>query len=54
MANQVPGLGYSRYLSINSIDDESFRRAENIFSYYKEHGVIQTGIFGDDEWELCD
>lgn len=53
-ANQVPGLGYSRYLSINSIDDESLKRAENIFSYYKKHGVIQTGTFGGDEWELCD
>jgi len=53
-ANQVSGLGYSRYLSINSIDDDSLRRAENIFSYYREHGVIQTGMFGDDEWELCD
>lgn len=53
-ANQVSELGYSRYLSINSIDDESLKRAENIFSYYKEHGVIQTGTFGDDEWELCD
>lgn len=53
-ANQVPELGYSRYLSINSIDDESLKRAENIFSYYKEHGVIQTGTFGGDEWELCD
>ena len=53
-ANQVPELGYSRYMSINSIDDESLKRAENIFSYYKEHGVIQTGTFGGDEWELCD
>ena len=53
-ANQIPELGYSRYLSINSIDDESLKRAENIFSYYKEHGVIQTGTFGGDEWELCD
>ena len=53
-ANQVPELGYSRYLSINSIDDESLKRTENIFSYYKEHGVIQTGTFGGDEWELCD
>lgn len=53
-ANQILELGYSRYLSINSIDDESLKRAENIFSYYKEHGVIQTGTFGGDEWELCD
>lgn len=35
--NQASGLGYSRYLAINSIDDESLKRAEDIFSYYKKH-----------------
>lgn len=53
-ANQASELGYSRYLSINSIDDESLKRADDIFSYYKKHRVIRAGVFSSDEWELCD
>lgn len=46
--------GYSRYLLIKSIDDENLSRAKDIFSSYRDQGVIRGSSFEEDVWKLSD
>ena len=52
--NKAAGLDYSRYLSVNSLDEETFHKARDIFRYYYEHGIIIKGSFDDDNWQVTD
>ena len=52
--NKAAGLDYSRYLSVNSLDEETLHKARDIFQYYYEHGIIIKGSFDDDNWQVTD
>ena len=53
-ANKLAGTDYSRFLSVDSIDEETVAAAKDIFSRYSELGVITGGCFEDDAWPVTD
>lgn len=53
-ANKLAGTDYSRFLSVDSIDEETVMAAKDIFARYSERGVITGGRFEDDAWPVTD
>lgn len=53
-ANKIAGFEYSRYLSVNELDNETLKKAKNVFHYYIEQKVIVKGSFDDNEWIVTD
>lgn len=52
--NKVAGLDYSRYMVINTLDEETLGKAKDIFRYYCENGIIIEGKFEDNKWKMTD
>ena len=53
-ANKLAGMDYSRFLYVDSIDEETVMAAKDIFARYSEQGVITGGSFEDDAWPVTD
>ncbi len=53
-ANKQAGTDYTRFLAVTSIDAEALSRAKEIYTRYRENGVITEGRFEDDEWPVSD
>ena len=46
--------GYSRYMPVREFDNATLRRAKEVFSEYKERGVIVSGDFEGSSWTFTD
>ena len=53
-ANKVASADYSRYLIVDSLDEDSIRKVREIYRHYQESGVIIGSEFDDDIWLVTD
>lgn len=50
--NSQEEQNYSRYLIVETLDEKSFLRAGEVFSFYACRGVLTNSSFDDDIWEM--